>query len=191
MAGECEGAGLRHHLKNVAIVFQKTFLTRDSVLENIRRAVTPLWKKCGPPQKRRRSTTLSCPCRMATTPRWQLRLPLLRRRKAAHRYRPGHPEKCPDPDFGRGHQCLRPGKSNGDRQSHPKSLQGQDRHCGGPPAQCPETVRPGGRGENHTITSVGTHEEVRRKNAYYRKAWEDYEKARNITYRLEGGAGNA
>ena len=45
--------------------------------------------------------------------------------------------------------------------------------------------------ENHTITSVGTHEEVRRKNAYYRKAWEDYEKARNITYRLEGGAGNA
>ena len=32
--------------------------------------------------------------------------------------------------------------------------------------------------ENHTITSVGTHEEVRRKNAYYRKAWEDYEKAR-------------
>ena len=40
----------------------------------------------------------------------QLRLPLLRRRKAAHRHRPGHPEKCPDPDFGRGHQCLRPGK---------------------------------------------------------------------------------
>ena len=45
--------------------------------------------------------------------------------------------------------------------------------------------------ENRTITSVGTHEEVRRKNAYYRKAWEDYEKARNITYRQEGGEGNA
>ena len=44
--------------------------------------------------------------------------------------------------------------------------------------------------ENHTITSVGTHEEVRRKNAYYRKAWEDYEKARNITYQLEGGESN-
>lgn len=41
--------------------------------------------------------------------------------------------------------------------------------------------------ENHTITCVGTHEEVRQKNAYYRKAWADYEKARNITYRLEGG----
>lgn len=41
--------------------------------------------------------------------------------------------------------------------------------------------------ENHTITCVGTHEEVRQKNAYYRKAWADYEKARNITYQLEGG----
>ena len=36
--------------------------------------------------------------------------------------------------------------------------------------------------ENHTITCVGTHEEVRKNNAYYRKAWEDYETARNITY---------
>lgn len=41
--------------------------------------------------------------------------------------------------------------------------------------------------ENHTITSVGTHVEVRKNNAYYRKAWEDYETARNITYQLEGG----
>ena len=37
--------------------------------------------------------------------------------------------------------------------------------------------------ENHTITCVGTHEEVRKSNAYYRKAWEDYETARNIAYR--------
>ncbi|WP_178280390.1 ATP-binding cassette domain-containing protein [Clostridium sp. M62/1] len=41
--------------------------------------------------------------------------------------------------------------------------------------------------ENHTITCVGTHEEVRKNNAYYRTAWEDYETARNITYQLEGG----
>ena len=44
--------------------------------------------------------------------------------------------------------------------------------------------------ENHTITSVGTHEEVRKENAYYRKAWEDYETARGITYQLEGGGQN-
>lgn len=42
--------------------------------------------------------------------------------------------------------------------------------------------------ENHTITSVGTHEEVRRKNLYYGQAWSDYETARQMTYHLEGGA---
>lgn len=41
--------------------------------------------------------------------------------------------------------------------------------------------------ENHTITCVGTHEEVRRKNEYYCKSWADYEAARSITYQLEGG----
>ena len=40
--------------------------------------------------------------------------------------------------------------------------------------------------ENHTITCVGTHEEVRKNNAYYRKAWEDYETARNMTYHCGG-----
>lgn len=43
--------------------------------------------------------------------------------------------------------------------------------------------------ENHTITSVGTHEEVRKSNAYYRKAWEDYETARNIIYRCGNSDG--
>lgn len=41
--------------------------------------------------------------------------------------------------------------------------------------------------ENHTITCCGTHEEVRNNNAYYRKAWSDYEQARAISYQLEGG----
>ena len=45
--------------------------------------------------------------------------------------------------------------------------------------------------ENHTITSVGKHGEVRRDNAYYNQAWTDYETARNITYQLEGGADHA
>lgn len=40
--------------------------------------------------------------------------------------------------------------------------------------------------ENRTITGTGTHEEVRASNAYYRQVWADYEKARNIIYRLEG-----
>lgn len=41
--------------------------------------------------------------------------------------------------------------------------------------------------ENHTITCCGTHEELRKNNTYYRKAWSDYEQARAISYQLEGG----
>lgn len=42
--------------------------------------------------------------------------------------------------------------------------------------------------EDHTITSVGNHQEVRRENKYYGQAWADYEAARNVAYQLEGGA---
>ena len=62
-------------LKNVAIVFQKTFLTRDSVLENIRMGSSASLERCGRPRKRHRSTTLSCPCRTDTTPRWAASVP--------------------------------------------------------------------------------------------------------------------
>lgn len=41
--------------------------------------------------------------------------------------------------------------------------------------------------EDHTITCAGTHEDVRKNNEYYSKSWADYEAARNITYQLEGG----
>ena len=37
--------------------------------------------------------------------------------------------------------------------------------------------------ENKTITSFGTHDVVRKENLYYRKAWEDYEKVRNVSYK--------
>lgn len=38
--------------------------------------------------------------------------------------------------------------------------------------------------EKHTITSVGSHDEVRNGNEYYNQAWTDYETARNITYQI-------
>lgn len=40
--------------------------------------------------------------------------------------------------------------------------------------------------ENRTVSTVGTHEEVRRGNEYYRRAWKDYEAARRVSYQLEG-----
>lgn len=41
--------------------------------------------------------------------------------------------------------------------------------------------------ENNTISCVGTHDEVLQKNEYYRQAWRDYKQARGISYRMEGG----
>lgn len=41
--------------------------------------------------------------------------------------------------------------------------------------------------ENNTIECVGTHEEVLKENYYYNKSWNDYNKARNTSYVLKGG----
>jgi len=41
--------------------------------------------------------------------------------------------------------------------------------------------------ENRTIACQGTHEEVLKRNGYYRKAWRDYETAREISYGEKDG----
>ncbi len=41
--------------------------------------------------------------------------------------------------------------------------------------------------ENHTISYVGTHEYVLKNNIYYNHAWNDYEAARNLAYQMEEG----
>ncbi|WP_041230153.1 ABC transporter ATP-binding protein [Deferribacteres bacterium DY0037] len=38
--------------------------------------------------------------------------------------------------------------------------------------------------ENRRVTTIGSHDEVLKNNDYYRQAWSDYEIARNITYQL-------
>ncbi len=40
--------------------------------------------------------------------------------------------------------------------------------------------------ENNTVSCVGTHDEVLKENNYYKKAWHDYETARSITYKVGG-----
>lgn len=42
--------------------------------------------------------------------------------------------------------------------------------------------------ENHTISDIGTHDELLSRNRYYKKSWESYKLARNITYE-KGGSG--
>lgn len=39
--------------------------------------------------------------------------------------------------------------------------------------------------ENNTVSILDTHEEVLKNNEYYRNAWKDYEEARNISYNLK------
>ena len=44
--------------------------------------------------------------------------------------------------------------------------------------------------ENHTVRCIGTHQEVMKENSYYREAWECYQRARTFTYQMEGGQFN-
>jgi len=41
--------------------------------------------------------------------------------------------------------------------------------------------------EKKTITCVGSHDYVRQNNRYYNQAWKDYETARNLSYQIKGG----
>ena len=41
--------------------------------------------------------------------------------------------------------------------------------------------------ENNTVQDVGKHEEVLKTNEYYRKSWNDYNEARNISYAIKEG----
>lgn len=45
--------------------------------------------------------------------------------------------------------------------------------------------------ENHTITAFGTHAEVLKSNTYYKEAWNNYNAAREVTYSLKGVEENA
>lgn len=131
--------------------------------------------------------TLSCPCRMDMTQSGQFRLPLFRRRKAADCDCPRILKNAPI-------LILDEATSASDPENQMEIDKAIQNLCKGKTvivvAHRLSALKMCNRVavvENHTITSVGTHEEVRKNNAYYRKAWDDYETARNITYQLEGG----
>ena len=175
-------------LKNVAIVFQKTFLTRDSVLENIRMGSNASLEEVRAAAKEAQidDFIMSLPngydtkvgsfgARFSGGEKQRLAIarailknsPILILDEATSA---SDPENQMEID--KAIQNLCKGKTVIVVAHRLSALKMCDRVA---------VV------ENHTITSVGTHEEVRRSNNYYRKAWEDYETARNITYQLEGG----
>ena len=147
-------------LKNIAIVFQKTFLTRDSVLENIRMGSDASLEE------------VRAAAREAQIDDFIMSLPDGYDTKVGS-FGASDPENQMEID--KAIQNLCKGRTVIVVAHRLSALKMCDRVA---------VV------ENHTITSVGTHEEVRKENAYYRKAWEDYETARGITYQLEGGGQN-
>ena len=175
-------------LKNVAIVFQKTFLTRDSVLENIRMGSTATLEEVRAAAKEAQidDFIMSLPDgydtkvgsfgsrfsggekqRIAIARAILKNAPILILDEATSA---SDPENQMEID--KAIQNLYKGKTVIVVAHRLSALK-----------MCERVAVV----ENHTITCVGTHEEVRKNNAYYRKAWEDYETARNITYQLEGG----
>ena len=175
-------------LKNVAIVFQKTFLTRDSVLENIRMGSNATLEKVRTAAKEAQidDFIMSLPDgydtkvgsfgsrfsggekqRIAIARAILKNAPILILDEATSA---SDPENQMEID--KAIQNLCKGKTVIVVAHRLSALK-----------MCERVAVV----ENHTITCVGTHEEVRKNNAYYRKAWEDYETARNITYQLEGG----
>ncbi|OUO77558.1 ABC transporter [Blautia sp. An249] len=175
-------------LKNVAIVFQKTFLTRDSVLENIRMGSNATLEEVRAAAKEAQidAFIMSLPDgydtkvgsfgsrfsggekqRIAIARAILKNAPILILDEATSA---SDPENQMEID--KAIQNLCKGKTVIVVAHRLSALK-----------MCSRVAVV----ENHTITSAGTHEEVRKNNAYYRKAWEDYEAARNITYQLEGG----
>ena len=174
-------------LKNVAIVFQKTFLTRDSVLENIRMGSNASLAEVRAAAKEARidEFIMSLPegydtkvgsfgarfsggekQRIAIARAILKNAPILILDEATSA---SDPENRMEIDSAIKNLCK--GKTVIIVAHRLSALKMCDRIA---------VV------ENHTITDVGTHEEVRETNDYYKKAWNDYEAARNIAYKLEG-----
>lgn len=174
-------------LKNVAIVFQKTFLTRDSVLENIRMGSNASLAE------------VRAAAKEARIDEFIMSLPEGYDTKVGSfgaRFSGGEKQRIAiarailknAPIL-----ILDEATSASDPENRMEIDNAIKNLCKGKTviivAHCLSALKMCDRiavVENHTITDVGTHEEVREKNAYYKKAWNDYEAARNIAYKLEG-----
>lgn len=175
-------------LQNVAIVFQKTFLTRDSVLENIRMGSNASMEK------------VRAAAKEAQIDDFIMSLPDGYETKVGSfgsRFSGGEKQRIAiarailkDAPI----LILDEATSAADPENQVEIDRAIENLCKGKTViivahrlgaikMCDKVAVV----ENHSITCCGTHDEVRRKNAYYRKAWEDYEKARAISYQLEGG----
>ena len=179
-------------LQNVAIVFQKTFLTRDSVLENIRMGSNASLEE------------VRAAAREAQIDDVIMRLPQGYDTKVGSfgtRFSGGERQRIAiarailknAPIL-----ILDEATSASDPENQLEIDRAIENLCRGRTVivvahrlsalrmcDCVAVV------ENHTVTAVGSHEAVRATNAYYRKAWADYEEARHMAYTVKGGETHA
>lgn len=175
-------------LKNVAIVFQKTFLTRDSVLENIRMGSDASLEEVRAAAKEAQIDDFI----MALPKGYDTKVGSF-----GSRFSGGEKQRIAiarailknSPIL-----ILDEATSASDPENQMEIDKAIQNLCKGKTVivvahrlSALKTCHRVAVVENHTITCMGTHEEVRQKNEYYRKVWADYEKARSITYQLEGG----
>jgi ATP-binding cassette subfamily B protein len=174
-------------LKNISIVFQKDFLTRDSVLENIRMGSNATFDDVREAAKKARidSFIMSLPqgydtkvgsfgSRFSGGERQRIAIarailknaPILILDEAASAT---DPESQVEIDLAIRNLC-----------------DGKTviivAHRLGAVRMCDQVAIV----ENHTISCIGRHEDVYRENDYYRRSWIDYEVAREIGYRVQG-----
>ena len=175
-------------LKNVAIVFQKTFLTRDSVLENIRMGTQATLEQ------------VREAARLAQIDDFILSLPQGYDTKVGamgSRFSGGERQRIAiarailkDAPI----LILDEATSAADPENQVEIDRAIENLCRGKTVlivahrlgavkMCDKVAVV----EDHTITCCGTHAEVLEQNSYYRKAWADYRAARSITYSVKGG----
>ncbi|MDO4334085.1 MAG: ABC transporter ATP-binding protein [Eubacteriales bacterium] len=174
-------------LQNVAIVFQKTFLTRDSVLENIRKGSNASLEE------------VRAAAKEAQIDDFIMSLPEGYNTKVGSfgsRFSGGEKQRIAiarailknAPIL-----ILDEATSAADPENQVEIDKAIENLCKGKTViivahrlSALKMCRRVAVVENHTVTSVGTHQEVRKENEYYNQAWSDYEIARNMTYQLEG-----
>lgn len=175
-------------LKNVAIVFQKTFLTRDSVFENIRMGSNASLEE------------VRLAAKEAQIDDYIMTLPNGYETKVGSfgsRFSGGEKQRIAiarailknAPIL-----ILDEATSAADPENQVEIDQAIENLCKGKTViivahrlsalkRCNQVAVV----ENHTVTDIGTHETIRKKNAYYNAAWTDYEAARNVLYQVKGG----
>lgn len=182
--------GYEYLLQNISIVFQKTFLTRESVLENIRMGSNASLEAVRQAAKKAQID----PFIMSLPEQYETKVGSF-----GSRFSGGERQRIAiarailkDASI----LILDEATSAADPENQVEIDAAIDQLCEGKTVfivahrlgvvkRCDRIAVV----ENHTVQALGTHQEVLAANDYYRKVWQDYHTARNVTYTAVKGVG--